>query len=201
MIKETIKIAIAEPSHIIRYGVAAALKHITGLRFVALEFDSLDSLHAYMSTSKVDVLIINPSFWGSIDFPKFKITSTNRKIKFVALITSAVDSSIIEAYDTSIGMYDTSDQIGQKLEKLFNSNTKEDENINTLSVREKEVLVCVVKGLTNREIAEILFLSTHTVITHRKNIARKLEIHSPAGLTIYAIVNKLVNIEDISYKL
>ena len=66
-----------------------------------------------------------------------------------------------------------------------------------LSSREKEIVTCVVKGMTNKEIADALFLSTHTVITHRRNIARKLQIHSPAGLTIYAIVNKLVEIQDI----
>ena len=66
-----------------------------------------------------------------------------------------------------------------------------------LSQREKEIITGVVKGLTNKEIAEQLYISVHTVITHRRNIARKLEIHSPAGLTIYAIVNKLVDIKDI----
>lgn len=67
----------------------------------------------------------------------------------------------------------------------------------TLSTREKEIIACVVKGMTNKEIAETLYLSVHTVMTHRRNIARKLQIHSPAGLTIYAIVNKLVELSDI----
>lgn len=66
-----------------------------------------------------------------------------------------------------------------------------------LSQREKEIIVCVVKGLTNKQIAEQLFISTHTVITHRRNIASKLQIHSPAGLTIYAIVHKLVDIDEV----
>jgi DNA-binding NarL/FixJ family response regulator len=64
-------------------------------------------------------------------------------------------------------------------------------------VREKEVLTYVVKGFTNRQIAEQLCLSLHTVNTHRRNIAFKLQIHSPAGLTIYAIVNKLVELDDV----
>jgi two-component system response regulator NreC len=58
-------------------------------------------------------------------------------------------------------------------------------------------VVCVVKGMTNKEIAENLFLSIHTVITHRRNISKKLQIHSAAGLTIYAIVNKLVTLNDV----
>ncbi len=71
---------------------------------------------------------------------------------------------------------------------------------NVLSDREKDVLVEIVHGLTNKEIANKLFLSVHTVNTHRKNIMNKLHIHSPAGLTIYAIANKLISIEDI-YKM
>lgn len=67
----------------------------------------------------------------------------------------------------------------------------------TLSSREKEIIVCVVRGLTNKEIADELCISTHTVITHRRNIASKLQIHSAAGLTIYAIVNKLVELSEI----
>lgn len=66
-----------------------------------------------------------------------------------------------------------------------------------LSQREKEIIRCVVKGLSNKEIAEELFISVHTVITHRRNIARKLEIHSPTLLTVYAIVNKLVDISEV----
>lgn len=66
-----------------------------------------------------------------------------------------------------------------------------------LSAREREIIVCVVKGLTNKEIADELCISTHTVITHRRNIASKLQIHSAAGLTIYAIVNKLVELSEI----
>ncbi len=65
-----------------------------------------------------------------------------------------------------------------------------------LSDREKDVLVEVVKGLSNKEIADVLCISPHTVISHRKNIGRKLQIHSTAGLTIYAIVNNLIDIEN-----
>lgn len=66
--------------------------------------------------------------------------------------------------------------------------------IGELSNREKDVLVQIVNGLSNKEIADKLCLSTHTVMSHRKNIARKLNIHSTAGLTIYAIVNGIVEI-------
>ena len=66
-----------------------------------------------------------------------------------------------------------------------------------LSDREKDVIIALVQGMSNKEIADHLCISTNTVITHRRNIARKLQIHSPAGLTIYAIVNGLVDISAV----
>lgn len=69
---------------------------------------------------------------------------------------------------------------------------------NSLSAREKEIVICVAKGMSNKEIADRLCLSVNTVTTHRRNIARKLDIHSPAGITIYAIVNKLVSIGEVN---
>ena len=66
-----------------------------------------------------------------------------------------------------------------------------------LSEREKDVLIQVVRGLSNKEIADVLCISMHTVVSHRKHITRKLNIHSTAGLTVYAIVNKLVDLNDL----
>lgn len=66
-----------------------------------------------------------------------------------------------------------------------------------LSDREKDVIVSLVQGMSNKEIADHLCISVNTVITHRRNIARKLQIHSPAGLTIYAIINGFVDISSV----
>ena len=71
------------------------------------------------------------------------------------------------------------------------------QNPEALSDREKDVIISLVQGMSNKEIADHLCISTNTVITHRRNIARKLQIHSPAGLTIYAIVNGLVDISAV----
>lgn len=78
--------------------------------------------------------------------------------------------------------------------------TLEKDKLEVLSDREKDIVVCVAKGMNNKEIADYLFLSVHTVTTHRRNISNKLQIHTTAGLIIYAIANKLVNIEDIPKK-
>jgi regulator of cell morphogenesis and NO signaling len=71
------------------------------------------------------------------------------------------------------------------------------QNSEALSDREKDVIIALVQGMANKEIADHLCISVNTVITHRRNIARKLQIHSPAGLTIYAIVNGLVDISSV----
>jgi DNA-binding CsgD family transcriptional regulator len=81
--------------------------------------------------------------------------------------------------------------------KISNMINKAPNNNESLSEREKDVIVSLVQGMTNKEIADHLFISINTVITHRRNIARKLQIHSPAGLTIYAIVNNLVDISTV----
>lgn len=84
--------------------------------------------------------------------------------------------------------------VSMKISKMISQNAEAGE---ALSEREKDVIVSLVQGMTNKEIADHLFISINTVITHRRNIARKLQIHSPAGLTIYAIVNNLVDITAV----
>lgn len=84
----------------------------------------------------------------------------------------------------------------QQLAKINQSSQPKNE-IEELSIREKEILLHIVKGLSNKEIADTLCLSTHTVMSHRKNIVRKLNIHSTAGLTIYAIVNGIVSLDNL----
>lgn len=72
-----------------------------------------------------------------------------------------------------------------------------DDRLDELSEREKEIIACIAKGMSNKDIADKLCISIHTVTTHRRNISAKLQIHSPAGLTIFAITYKLVDLKDI----
>ena len=81
------------------------------------------------------------------------------------------------------------DNTSAKISQIINSV----DSTETLSEREKEIIVCLVQALSNKEIASHLFISIHTVITHRRNISRKLQIHSLAGLTLYAIANNLID--------
>ena len=82
--------------------------------------------------------------------------------------------------------------------KLSNMISASSDSSEQLSDREKDVIVALVQGMSNKQIAEHLSISPNTVMTHRRNIAAKLQIHSPAGLTIYAIVNNLIDSEKVS---
>lgn len=193
------KMAIAETSVIVRTGLALVLKRMQGMKILPIEVVSPESLADCMRLHKPDVLIINPAFPGYFDIRKFREDPQHAGVKCIALLCSMGDNSILKYYDDTFSLYDDPEDMKEKLNRLLNLSGQEDGRggQEALSSREKEIVTCVVKGMTNKEIADALFLSTHTVITHRRNIARKLQIHSPAGLTIYAIVNKLVEIQDI----
>ncbi len=65
-----------------------------------------------------------------------------------------------------------------------------------LGKRERDILRCVALGMSNKEIADALCISVNTVTTHRRNIASKLQIHSTAGLTIYAVINGIIDLHQ-----
>lgn len=196
---EAIRIAIAETSVIIRGGLTAALKRLPNVKVQPIELLSVKALSDCLRTQYPEMLIVNPTFGDYFDVNKFREETAGKKIRLIALVTSFVDASLLTKYDESISIFDDLDILSKKIHGLLNLASEEEEldNQETLSQREKEIVVCVVKGMTNKEIAENLFLSIHTVITHRRNISKKLQIHSAAGLTIYAIVNKLVTLNDV----
>ena len=196
---EIIRIAIADSSIIIRSGLAMALKRLPHLKIQPIEILSPTALTDCFRTQMPDVLIVSPSFGHFFDITSFVEKYKESGIRVVALVSGFTDSTLLSKYDDTISIFDELDTINAKIVRLKNiAKDEEDEGEqDVLSQREKEIVVCVVKGMTNKEIAEQLFLSIHTVITHRKNITKKLQIHSASGLTIYAIVNKLVELSDM----
>jgi DNA-binding CsgD family transcriptional regulator len=97
----------------------------------------------------------------------------------------------------SISLNESSVDIVKKVKILSEKSNDNPSAMADLSEREKDVLIQVALGLINKEIAEKLFISIHTVITHRKHITEKLGIKSIPGLTVYAILNKLIDTENI----
>lgn len=195
---QPINLVIAEASPIVRCGLATLLKHLPSLHVNAIEATSPNGLENCLHTHTPSLLLVNPTFGGWFNIEQLKSDPVHNKLKCIAINSNIIDTSILQTYDASITLYDDVEQIEEKIKDALNLHQQEasDKEIN-LSEREKEIVICVVKGMTNKEIAEKLYLSPHTIMTHRKNIARKLEIHSTAGLTIYAIVNKLVELSDV----
>lgn len=201
---ESIQIAVAESSIIVRSGIVSILKRLPDISVSPIEITSVAGLSQCMLAHRPQVLIINPMFGGWFNIEEFKAKTDSSSVKIVSLLCSVTDTNLLKSYDEHIQLYDDLGTINKKMVELMSTTTEDEEIENeaeTLSQREKEIVCCVVRGMTNKEIAEQLFLSIHTVITHRRNIARKLQIHSPAGLTIYAIVNKLVELSEVKMNL
>ncbi|MFR9660958.1 MAG: LuxR C-terminal-related transcriptional regulator [Rikenellaceae bacterium] len=120
-------------------------------------------------------------------------------MKIIALQSSLANQTTLKEYDGVINIYDSQNGIASTIANIINTGEIA-ETKNDLTQREKEIVICVAKGMTNKEIADELYISTHTVIAHRRNITSKLDIYSTSGLTIYAIVNKLIDLGETSAK-
>ena len=194
-----ISVIVADSSAIVRNGILALLKRLPNFNIQAAEIVSMDALHHAMRSHDIDILIVNPAFTGWFDLNEFKTMFPQSSVKIAAIVTQLTDPNSLKEYDACFNLYDSIDFLAETLIKLMQLEEDDvDNEQESLSQREKEIICYVVKGLTNKEIAENLFISVHTVITHRRNISKKLQIHSPAGLTIYAIVNKLVDIKEVN---
>jgi len=147
-------------------------------KMIAQKLTDLKNIIIRYSPSSANKELLNEALYNLFEFEKEMNTHTQLEdtifIPVVSMLESQVDVNEEEA--------DADDK-------------KNDKDL--LSVREKEIVMGVVKGLTNKEIADRLNIATHTVLTHRRNIAKKLDIHTPAGLVIYAIVNGIVKVEEI----
>ena len=103
---------------------------------------------------------------------------------------------IAELFTDTVTVFDDAETICGKVRGML-SPTETDSRCDDLSPREKEVILLIVKGLSNKEIASAINVSVNTVMTHRRNISNKLQIHSPAALTIFALTTGLVKMDEI----
>lgn len=195
--EEKIHIVIAESSPVLAAGFSQCLRRLPNINVNILEVKNPSDLYACMKAGTPDILLVNPTFGGSFNPATLRTDMTSDELKIVAIEVGKLNNQAAALYDDSISVIDDIDTITKKIKSLCSSPRGQGEEKENLSQREKEIISLVVKGLTNQEIADKLFLSIHTVITHRRNIARKLEIHSATGLTIYAIVNKIVDLSEI----
>ncbi len=188
---------IAEQSEIIRKGLVYIAEAV-GLFNAIREVACASALNELIERFKPDVLIINPGM-VSIESLETLKELNDGSMKIAAMVYALFDDELMSRFDEVIMVSDTRNKIQKKIYSLIDKTPagKQKKPEEALSNRELDVLKLLVKGLSNKEISDKLFISTHTVISHRKNITRKLNIKSVAGLTVYAILNELISIEEV----
>ncbi len=187
-------IVIAEPSDVVRRGIRSILTE-PGLPPVSLtEVSGTGRLRDLVQWNYPDVIILNPCF-SSVLSP-VSIRKESPRTRCVMIQSSLAEGSTAHLYDEVISLYDPAVSIRERLRRLV-LGPDPVQRPEQLSPREKDIVVCLVKGMTNRQVAGELNLSPHTVGTHRRNISAKLDIHSTSGLTIYAISNNLVSLDEL----
>lgn len=194
-----VNIVIVEPSLLLRNGLVAVFQRAVNLNvnIAVVPQISEQSFVSDIVELSPNIIIISTMHYGL--YPPIRLRKYCPESKIIALQSSLVDAAITKEYDEIITMYDNSDTILSTLNRVVES-IEQGEVRTELSQREKEIVICIAKGMANKEIAEELNLSTHTVVSHRRNITTKLDIYSASGLTIYAIINKLVEIDSIPAK-
>ncbi len=197
---ETVHVIIAELSQLVRLGINGIVRQM-GIPLVIREVTEAEKLPGILRKDHSYLFITSSSFIGncSADFLKH-ILSGGRKIRRVLIRNRYEESDSNKAFDEIIEPEDNEKAIYRKLEKQFRvllNTSIPASQPEEISDREKEVLQLVALGMTNKEIAGKLFISSHTVITHRKNITAKLGIKTIAGLTVYAVIHKLIAPEQL----
>lgn len=192
---ETIPVIIAEISPLARLGIIGILKSL-GYSLTIKEVIHADKLLQVLQKDQKQILIISSSFInaGSPEVLQLVLINSRHTSKILIRDTSLMLKSL-PCFDEIIDPEDHEKVIIRKLEKLIAVLSAAGRTVvqnEEISDREKEVLQLVALGLTNKEIAQKLYISSHTVITHRKNITSKLGIKTIAGLTVYAVIHKLI---------
>ncbi len=189
-------VIIVENSEIIRKGMVDILQG-SGLFDRIRELSCAANMMEMVSRYQPDVLFINPSMIDG-QYRTQLVNGTGHTPKLAAIIYSFHDEALMDAFDEVFPINDSRPRIIKKLNALVKKETRGKTNPdNRLTPREIAVLKLLVKGHSNKEVSGKLFISTHTVISHRKNIIRKLNIKSIAGLTVYAILNGILGIDEL----
>lgn len=194
-------IVLIEPSIIVQQGIKTFLKNSEKFYITHVFQD----FHTYENTPiglRYQIVILNPSLVNVYkQYSSKSLFAKHPGIIVIGLVYNYSDIETLESFDGLLNIYMTEAQFLKKLVKIVED---QDMHLNKvgydsveLSEREQEILISVAVGLTNKEIADKHNISVHTVMSHRKNISRKIGIKTVSGLTIYAIFNKLITEDDI----
>ncbi len=191
-----VKILVAEPSYLIRKGILTILNELKAVTKVE-EASDVDELQEALETAVPHILLVNTTLSGMPKGDRI-IEKHIHEIDVIPIFNTTLPDQVNEK---AISIFDSKaillNKLGDQV-KIIRKSVIQHDNSDELTDREKDVLQKVALGKTNKEVANELFISTHTVISHRKNITRKLGIKTVSGLTVYAILNQLIKLEDIS---
>lgn len=190
-----VNVLIIDPSYIVASGLASLLNQLKEVHQVKITDNGIDCLH-FIKQLETDIIFINTAVLTSEQYNEFK-QLINKDILVSYLLYSALPDDVL---GNQFSIVQSKASMVDKLQEMVlevTKNKSEEDQTEELSPREKSILKCVALGLTNKEIGEREYISTHTVISHRKNITRKLGIKTVSGLTVYAIINNIIQMNDI----
>ena len=189
------KVLLIMPSKIIARGIEAVLSELGEFRVDGILSDLSHTSEARLRNMDADVIMIDPVVFDYVS--RMNVRSRISEYSAAAVVafkSIPMDQEQLKQYDGVVDLYDDPVTVVRKLRDSLSSREEApDSEEYDLSVREREILVCVAKGMLNKEIADFYNISIHTVITHRKNITRKTGIKTVAGLTVYALLNNLID--------
>jgi DNA-binding NarL/FixJ family response regulator len=191
-------IIIVDTSQIISEGLLSVInKH--SQRYQVSTTNSIEGMELLFAKRKSEIIIINPNLINNTKAFN-TLRNTIEQVKWVGLVYAYYEQDLLSKFDALITISDNPESILSKINKLLVDENQQDSNASqeVLSEREIDVLKLLAGGLSNKEIADKLNISIHTVISHRKNITQKTGIKSVSGLTIYAVVQKIITTDSIS---
>ncbi len=187
---------IAEKSYLIRRGIIATLMELTNAEILK-EIEEGEQLLKIVEKQGPDIVIVNPELCTSSEETN-RLQSNIQKsttTKFIGLCDTEDARANNFGFKNILYFNDSKAEIADKIGELLAPQKQRDES---LTQREKDIVRSIALGKTNKEIADSLFISPHTVITHRKNITQKLGIKTVSGLTVYAILNNLISVDEVN---
>ena len=194
MMMKRVTFLIVIDSYLLRKGITSLLNKIPGINIIR-ECSSLSHAEKLLVQEQPDYMIISRSLYEQASHLYNHHAGLPQKTILLEYNRNASGKPV----QSTLYMDDSREQLTLVLNNLVNPYFKEPpKEEQVLSKREITILKHIARGYTNKEIADHLFLSLHTVTTHRKNIVAKLGIKSVSGLTVYAIVNDLISLEEIA---
>jgi len=190
------KIFILEESSIIQKGLSTILLE-KNKDFDISAWDSSCDWEHMIALKKPQILIVSPIIYKN-NTKALQTLSEKHKFSIIGLIYSYHHPQSLIGFDALIQLYDQPPTILTTINKTLQNQKKLSPNINhSLSAREAEVLKWLSTGYSTKKIADKLNISIHTVNAHRKNIMKKLDIRTISGLTIYAVINNIISLQDV----